>query len=1421
MYLAVRSLAGLIMLVGFGFSPGLSAAEIGDQPGTAAWADQSQAGITSARGELVLNGWWRFTEAEGDGTADVSAWGWARVPGSWAHSEEWFGAPLGSLVGPAGGTWDGEAAKKIRRAWYAREITIPADWRGRSIVIRFERVSTDARVTIDGKPCGDVAWPDGEVDITSAVTPGSTHKLRVLVIAAPEQGEVKRFMETADKQVSTSAAKLYSRGLVGDVLLVSRPRSAWISDVFVQPSVRQKRITLAVEIHGLTKIEDLAVTADFCPAGMTKVEQTFSSTVRSRAADVQTLTMSWDWPAPRLWDLHQPELYDLRLGLAGSAFKDVAVQRFGFREFWIDGRDFKLNGSTIHLRPCLGGGSAIPALDEAAIDRSFFRGFNFIEIWPNDTFERSAWGGDRWLIDACDRKGMLISARAGYMNQVFDHFTEPAVRAEWAKHVEHEMRQYRNNPSVVMWGSSGNFFGHEDDLDPRHIGRSGWAEKDARWQKRAEIGRSGIAIMKGVDPTRPVFTHMGTSVGDVFTTNMYLNVIPLQEREEMLSLWAKDGNMPFMAVEFEMPIDLTLHRGRGNHEIANTSEPLATEFAAIDLGPQAYVAERPEYRSAIVGAGWKGGWQWSYGQPTVWKEPVIQQFLVDNIRGQWCAWRTAGISGGMLPWSDGHATYREPQDEQLVSLPAWQPGSRGWWRPQVPAHELAGKPRLTAAGQAFVKYNNDTLAWISGPQERFLEKDHAVTAGSRLVKSACLISDLRKTVQADLSWTAMVAGVVIGKGQAQVELPPGAVRFVPIAVTSLTAGSGEIELTARIAGIEHHDRFVFSVHPRAAAALAAVPALPPILVCDPKGQTSAFIRSLGLKAEPWQPAQRSAGLVVIGRNALVTDPLLLEPLRKHVVEGGRVLIMAQDPAFITQVWGMRVAGHLERQAFAVDPHHPIMAGLVDDDLRDWAGESRLLDPRPLNDGSDHHGPPLYGYRWGGTGAVSSAAIEVPHRAGWRPLIVTGFDLQYSPLMELDVGRGRVTLCTLDFEDHVPGDPAAARLATNVLRHAATAELAPRRPAVYVGDDAGEKLLSSTGVRFERMAAVPAGDVVVILGSGSRQDPASLAGAGRRVLVLPRVMEPGLRSAGADFAGSAEVPSWPETAGVVPGMLRSRIPVELPLMIAADGMEIAGGGLLGRVAGNHGGVALYVQADPTQLDTTRKIPLRFTSWRWTRLIAQLAANLGAACDQDEALWQDMRTLPPVRLSLANKNWRAKQTDPRPAFAWVGHGLEDPGMTDAARAALVPTFDDHEWQQVGVPGQWEHFGEPWSNPQREDGEAVFRTTVDVPPSWAGKALELCLGTIDDSDTTTVDGLVVGEAKLNYDKKRVYRIPGERVTGGKMVIAIRIWDWCGGGGFTGAAEDVELRIADVVAPPGLYHADYRKDFHQGDDPYRFTRW
>jgi beta-galactosidase len=71
------------------------------------------------------------------------------------------------------------------------------------------------------------------------------------------------------------------------------------------------------------------------------------------------------------------------------------------------------------------------------------------------------------------------------------------------------------------------------------------------------LGELGVSIIKSIDPTRPVFVHNGGSVGDIYTLNNYLNFIPLQEREEWLSNYVVNGEMPLAYVEFGTPVNIS------------------------------------------------------------------------------------------------------------------------------------------------------------------------------------------------------------------------------------------------------------------------------------------------------------------------------------------------------------------------------------------------------------------------------------------------------------------------------------------------------------------------------------------------------------------------------------------------------------------------------------------------------------------------------------------------------------------------------------------------------------------------------------------------------------------------------------------------------------------------------------------------
>src|SRR5208337_3188381 len=264
------------------------------------------------------------------------------------------------------------------------------------------------------------------------------------------------------------------------------------------------------------------------------------------------------------------------------------------------------------------------------------------------------------------------------------------------------------------------------------------------------------------------------------------------------------------------------------------------------------------------------------------------------------------------------------------------------------------------------------------------------------------------------------------------------IRKIPIqiAMPQVEAGrkaDGQITLTATIGETRHQDTFEFRVFGKDQPASGETPTI------DPEGMISKMLAGLGYTTRAWNGA--AAPLVVIGRNGLKDDPSLAARLETYVRGGGRVLICAQDPEWLTRALGWRVCPKVARRVFPVHSatlHSPFDT-LHSEDLRDWTGSSTLIEARPEYVGDYLRGnerdQPYAGWHWGNRGGVSSAAIEKPHRSGWRPLLECEFDLAYTPLMEMDCGQGRLTVCTLDLEDHLAQDPAARRMAGRILDYA--------------------------------------------------------------------------------------------------------------------------------------------------------------------------------------------------------------------------------------------------------------------------------------------------------------------------------------------------------------------------------------------------
>jgi hypothetical protein len=107
---------------------------------------------------------------------------------------------------------------------------------------------------------------------------------------------------------------------------------------------------------------------------------------------------------------------------------------------------------------------------------------------------------------------------------------------------------------------------------------------------------------------------------------------------------------------------------------------------------------------------------------------------------------------------------------------------------------------------------------------------------------------------------------------------------------------------------------------------------------------------------------------------------------------------------------------------------------------------------------------------------------------------------------------------------------------------------------------------------------------------------------------------------------------------------------------------------------------------------------------------------------------------------------------------------------------PNYDDSDWDEIYVPGNWEDQGFPGY-----DGYAWYRTTFRLTDDLKDKRLYLDLGCIDDVDVVYINGIFVDgrggfppDYETAYNTWRLYPIPSQNLRfNSENVIAIRVYD------------------------------------------------
>ncbi|MBU6401042.1 MAG: hypothetical protein KGS61_12035, partial [Verrucomicrobia bacterium] len=892
---------------------------------------------TPTRERICINGLWQWQPAAATAQqVPAGSWGYYQVPGSWPGISDYLQQDCQTLY--AHPDWKDTKLGEVTAAWYRRTFGLPANWAGRRITLGLEYLDSYSVVFVDGARVGEIRFPGGQLDLTSACGPGSgaatsvprvpglgpIHTLSLLVVAMPLKGVMLSYTDSASaREVKGAVAR---RGLCGDVWLVSTPRGPRIGDVRVETSVRKRECAVRASITGLAPagcyrmkarilvrgrvikqftsepfygrgVEGRLLSAALSSAAgggegarrageevlqlpgssgrqsaraaagmdqnrLTSAAMTVTLARASRASgetrvdgEVElprdevarqqrpaAFTFSTRWAPSRLWDLDTPQnTYELEVSLMDSAGRvlDTAwTERFGFREFWIDGRDFYLNGTRIFLSAVpldnaeVSAAAATYAAARESLERLKSFGINYVYT-HNYACEPGSQLGFAEILRAADDVGMLV----GFSQPHFSHYDWSGPDADqangYARHAAYYTRAAGNHPSVVMYAMSHNATGYDEDMNPDmidgiHDARDTWALRNVKLALRAE------AIVRSLDPGRIVYHHASGNLGSMHAINFYPNFVPIQELSDWFEHWATRGVKPVFTCEYGAPFtwDWTMYRGwyHGQREFGSAVVPWElcnAEWNAQFVGDRAYQLSeaektdlRWEARQFQAGRRWH---RWDYPVPvgsTRFDDqyPVFARYLTDN----WRAFRTWGVSA-ISPWEHEHFwKLRDGVDRRRVELKVdWAQLQRPGFSPdyldqRYQRMDLAFDRTdwvATAAAEALVRNNRPLLAYLAGKPGSFTSKDHNFLAGETFQKEIIVINNSRRTVRCDCRWSLDLPRALTGRKR--ITVATGTQARIPLRIelpATVSPGAFTLRATVRFStGETQTDTFTIHV----------------------------------------------------------------------------------------------------------------------------------------------------------------------------------------------------------------------------------------------------------------------------------------------------------------------------------------------------------------------------------------------------------------------------------------------------------------------------------------------------------------------------------------------------------------------------------------------------------------------------------
>ena len=310
---------------------------------------------------------------------------------------------------------------------YRRKLELGKELAGKRLFLQFDGAAHIATVYLNGQEltthcCGYTAF---RVEITDAALLDQENLLAVR-LDTTENPAIPPFGFVVDY--------LTYGGLYREVWLDVKEKS-YIEDLYITTP------TLST-----LKIRPTLVNADGC---IVLVELLQADHVLLKKAYTAGGTITIDSPGITPWSTENPHLYICRVSLIKIGHvMDVQEVRVGFRtaEFKADG--FYLNGQKIFLRG-LNRHQSYPYVGYAAPEKLQREDARILkEELGCNAVRTSHYPQSHHFIDECDRLGLLVFTEI----PGWQHIGDNSWKAQTVENAREMVTQYRNHPSIVLWG---------------------------------------------------------------------------------------------------------------------------------------------------------------------------------------------------------------------------------------------------------------------------------------------------------------------------------------------------------------------------------------------------------------------------------------------------------------------------------------------------------------------------------------------------------------------------------------------------------------------------------------------------------------------------------------------------------------------------------------------------------------------------------------------------------------------------------------------------------------------------------------------------------------------------------------------------------------------------------------------------------